>query len=387
MSTMVRDTMALALFRRFLQTTAALLLAVHLASGSLVLLALRVIAPRLPWLETGKLMADAWVAALDVTLTCCFAAGACFTVHEAASQRHLLSAAMAGRAPWRVFWPLQLMTLACAPGCWWLCSSVAPQANYHLRFPVAAAEVELSQLLGLVDRGIDLWGMSWRGRQAGSGALADVELTSSSPKAALAVVARRAEVDLLPAGASPEAAVAEPSLRVRFENGRILQRDQRELAVNASFAHLELVTDGRDLMRPDKANLLALNYYRDAELDEYVRQVDSYVGCGVELRPQEYRRRQAVPAVRALRLAAALQPWLSVATMIWLLARVLPARRSTVSVACTAVALGLLARILLEARICKVGDLHTPWLALVPAATTIGIAAACAFSGRGEHGR
>jgi hypothetical protein len=205
---------------------------------------------------------------------------------------------------------------------------------------------------------------------AGEGAsLRDVAVARTDADGALAVAAATAELRVAPLGATAA------TLDADFTHGRVLLRDRQRVTVDASFARMALSTDARELTQPSRARLLPLAYYRADELANYRAQAFACLRAGLPVSPAQLARGDAVGLVHGLRAAAAVQPLVALAVVVWLLAQPRPRRRAVLAAAVAAIAVGLLVRIGLEARAGKAGDVQAPWLALLPPALTLALAA------------
>lgn len=366
-----RDTLALALGRRFAAAVAPAFLAVHATVAALALAFLRAQAPGLSWGEALELTADALVAGLDVTLTGVVAAAACVVAQGAAARGQLLAIALTGRAPWRAFAPTAVALGAVAAATWWWVGHATPEALYRLRYPIADATRAARMLPAGEAQALGAWTVAVGGVDGER--MRDVAIAHAGPASALALVAAGARASVTPLGDQAASVDAE------FRSGRWLARERRRVLFDASFERLQVSTDASGFLRPDKSTLLPLAYYRDDELPRYREQAFARLRAGLPVDDAVVRRMAAVPLALGLRAAAAAQPLLAFLVVVWALARPRPRGRAAAIAACFAVAAGLLARIGLEARVGKVGDLQQPWLALVPPLLTLALAAPFAW--------
>lgn len=362
-----RDTLALALGRRFAAALAPAFLAVHATIAALALAFLRIDAPGLSWAMAMELAGDALVAGFDVTFTGVVAAAACVTVHGAAARGQLLTVALAGRAPWRAFVPTAVALAAITVGLWWWVGHATPQALYRLRYPLADATQAARLLPPGEPRSLGGWTVAVGA--VDDDALRDVAFARTEPAAAMALVAADARATVRPLDERTATVDAE------FRQGRWLARDRQRVLFDAGFDRLIASTDARGFLRPDKATLLPLAYYRDDELPRYREQALARLRAGLAVDETAAERTEALGLVRGLRAAAAAQPLLAFVVIVGLLARPRPRGRAVAVAACVAIGVGLVARIALEARAGKVGDLQQPWLACLPALATVALAA------------
>lgn len=363
------DTLARALFRRFAALFGLGFAVVNLALALPALLAVKTQAPHLPVGDLLRIVPDAWVAALPLTAlaVAAFAAGA--VVHGAARSRHLLAAALAGRPPWRLFWPLLLAAALAVPVLAAAIAHAVPEASYRLRFPVASAEAGVAELLGgAAAAGIWHEDLFVCGTAAGGGELHDAALAVQHGDVAAAAVGTRLSVRPL----------APAALELSLAGGRLVRQRAGELQLNLGFGALQLSVSADDLLRPPKTALRSLAYYTNGELPCCGEQVRLLQRHGFEVTPEELRRAGATDVVVALRLAAALHPFLAVAVLVLLLARAAPAPAHRVALAAASILLGQVVQVLLEGRAHKVGDLPGPWIALAPAMATLAAAWAAA---------
>ncbi|MBK8100109.1 MAG: hypothetical protein IPK26_23660 [Planctomycetes bacterium] len=362
--TPVLDPLARALLTRYCRLLALSAIAIAGTLAALVVTALHILEPSLPGADLLDLTLDTLIAAFPLSAVLVIAGPAAIVIHDAARRRVLLAVALTGARPGRLARPILALAAGSSLLSWWVTTAVAPEANYHVRFPIASAGAGIVALAtAAAGQGVDHGGVYWRARAAEAGTLADLGLTAQAGANASLLVAD--ELQLSPGDAT--------SVDLRFGSGRFAAQQDGRLRVNAAFAALRTTVDDRGLVRPGKSSLLSLTYYRNEELEAYRQQVEQCREHGLAMTRAEAARADAVWAVAALRLSLAGFPVLATALVIALLARPVPLRCARLAAA-IAVFAGLRLQVLLEGMAAKGGDLVSGAWAFAPGSLTLAVA-------------
>lgn len=360
---LAQDTLAAVMFRR---CAGMFMLGFVVATIALTLVACIAIKLAAPMVSTSILLLlvpDAWVAALPITATvaACVAVGV--VVQQASKHKQLLNIALMGRRPLAVFWPVVAASGVLSGTLLYVVHHSAPEAMYRLRYPLSVTSPDVDKH-SLADSGVL---MSWlsktgvRGDQASSSQLVNAGICIGSEYAIVSEtidVKRQGDYDI----------------QLSLKNGRILKRAP-DIQLNLAFERLSFTQSLEGRLRPGKSRLLSLAYYCYDELSRYGKQISLMQSLGVECQRDAFKRRAlSTDVVVALRCAAATQVTLYVIVLLVLLALPRPASRFVIMGAITSIISGSIVQALLEVRACKAADLPGPWVACLPALTTVVVA-------------